>query len=593
LASPVGATGAGALPWSVGPILAFVGGMSRFLRAVLLAVFVVACGKTQDEQSRGHGELDVAGLSDSLRAIPRHGGRIVIGVQHEPEMLSEILNSTATNNMVCNLLFSKFVRYDDELTLIPDLITEIPTVENGGISPDYLTYTYHLRDDALWHDGQPVTSRDVKFTFDIIMDSNVNVESREGWDVVRAVETPDDRTVVFHLKRHYPDFVGETFFDESVLPYHLLKADTGKRFHASRYHHAPIGSGPFRFKEWVPGSHLILVANRNYYAEGPYLDEVVFKFIPNENTLLVQLKTGEIDIFDNANINFIDQLYDIPGVVVYKTPMLMYEHLDLNMENEILRDKRVRQALAFATNKTEIAQQVYNGLVTVAPLDEFRASRYFDQETASKVVYDPTQARRLLQRAGWHDSDGDGILDKDGKNLKLSITTSAGQLNRQRTELVLRDQYRQVGIDLEIRNYNGTVLYGTYEDGGILKRGKFDIAMYAWLSSPEPATKEALYSSKNIPPRGQNYPRISNRALTRLLAEGSTEVDPAKRKEIYRRVSAILVEEVPVIPLFWYTSVDPCTDRLQNFRPNPTQSADTWNANTWYLLDQPVPTPTG
>jgi peptide/nickel transport system substrate-binding protein len=565
--------------------------MLRYLGVVIiLASLLAACGSGSDQQAGGRtAKVNLASMPDSLKAIPRHGGRVVIGVQHEPEMLSEILNATATNNMVCNLLFSKFVRYDDQLTLLPDLITEIPTVENGGISPDHLSYTYHIRKDAKWHDGRPVTSADVKFTYEVIMDPDVNVESREGWDVVESVETPDDHTVVFRLERHYPDFVSETFFDESVLPAHILRGETGKSFHSAKFHHAPVGSGPFKFKTWIPGAHLVLTANHDYYGEGPYLDAVIFKFIPNENTLLIQLKTGEIDIFDNANINFIDQLYEIPGIVVYKTPMLMYEHLDLNTENEFLRDKRVRQALSYATNRDEIAEQIYNGLVTVAPLDEFEASKYFDQEVAGRVVYDPVEARRLLRMAGWHDTDGDGFVEKDGRKLELSITASAGQLNRERTELVLREQYRQIGVDLEIRNYNGTVLYGTYEDGGILKRGKFDIAMYAWLSSPEPATKEALYSAKNIPPRGQNNPRINHRELTQLLAKGSTEVDVTKRVEIYRRVSGILVEEVPVIPLFWYTSIDPCTERLQNYRPNPTQSADTWNAGAWYLLDQPLP----
>ncbi len=200
------------------------------------------------------------------------------------------------------------------------------------------------------------------------------------------------------------------------------------------------------------------------------------------------------------------------------------------------------------------------------------------------MKYDPVIARRLLHEAGWVDRDGDGILDKDGKPLTLAITTSSGQLNRERTEVVLRDQFREVGVDLEIRNHNSTVLYGTYEDGGILKRGKFDIAMYAWLSSPEPATKEALYSSHNIPPRGQNNPRIDNARLTKLLTLGSNEVRPNERIKIYREVSEVLVEEVPVIPLFWYTSIDPCNERLCNYRPNPTQSADTWNASTWYLV---------
>lgn len=549
---------------------------------VILALLLTACGSGQ----QGGGDASGGQASDSAPAAgasSRHGGRVVIGVLQEPEMLSEILNAMATNNMVCNLIFSKFVKYDDKFVLIPDLITEIPTLENGGISPDHLTVTYHLREDAYWHDGTPVTSHDARFTYDAIMHPDVNVESREGWDVVESAETPDDKTIVFKLKRPYPDFVSETFYDESVLPKHILERDLGRNFHSSRFHHAPVGSGPFRFKEWVSGSHLIVERNPNYYGEGPYLDEILFKFIPNENALLVQLQTGEIDIFDNANIQFLDQLKGLPGITVHRTPMLMYEHIDLNTEDEALSDKSVRQAIALAINKEEIAERVYNGIVQVAHLDDFEGSKYYNPEAAARFRYNPAQARRLLRAAGWNDSDGDGFVDRDGTPLRLTITTSSGQVNRERTELVLREHLSQIGIDLQVRNYNSTVLYGTYEDGGILKRGKYDLAMYAWLSSPEPATKEALYSAKNIPPHGQNHPRINNAELTELLRKGSAEVDAGRRVEIYHQVAEILVEEMPVIPLFWYTSIDPCTDRLRNFRPNPTQSADTWNAAEWYL----------
>jgi len=554
----------------------------RFL--LVLPLFLLACGSADKQATRNAGGTAVADTSSG----PVHGGQLIIGVQQEPELLSEILNSMATNNMVCNLLFSKFVKYDDKFQLIPDLITEIPTVENGGVSPDYRTFTYHLRPDARWHDGVPVTSKDARFTYEIIVDPNVNVESREGWDVVDSVDTPDDHTIVFHLKRPYPDFVSETFYDESVLPEHLLKNARGERFHSSPFHHAPIGSGPFKFESWTAGSHLSLVANPDYYGEGPYLDRIIFKFVPTENALLVQLKTGEIDMFDNANINFIGQLEDIPGIRVCRTPMLMYEHLDLNTEHPILKDVRVRRALSYATNKDEIAERIYNGLVKVAALDEFDATAYFSPDAAARATYDPAKARRLLLEAGWKDTDGDGICDRNGQPLKLSIAASAGQPNRERTELVLRDQWRQVGVDLQLGNYSPTVLYGTFEDGGILKVGKFDVAMYAWLSSPAPSRREALYGSKSIPPYGQNHPRLVNEEVTRLLEEGSTETDTARRVSIYRRVQELLVDEAPVIPLFWYTAIDPVTTRLRNFKPNATQSADTWNAAQWYLAGTPA-----
>jgi peptide/nickel transport system substrate-binding protein len=544
----------------------------------VLAAFLMACGSAQEQASR-----EAGGAAPDTSSGPVPGGRIIIGVQQEPEMLSEILNSMATNNMVCNLIFSKFVKYDDRFQLIPDLITEIPTVENGGVSSDYRTYTYHLRPDARWHDGVAVTSGDARFTYEIITDPKVNVESREGWDVVQSVDTPDDHTIVFHLKRPYPDFVSETFYDESVFPRHLLATSRAERFHSAKFHHAPVGSGPFKFEGWTAGSHLTLVANPDYYGDGPYLDQIIFKFVPNENALLVQLKTGEIDMFDNANINFIGQLERVEGIKVYQTPMLMYEHLDLNTEHPILKDRRVRRALSYATNKQEIADRIYNGLVRVAALDEFDASGYYSQEAAKRATYEPAKARRLLLEAGWKDTDRDGFVDRDGQPLRLTITASAGQPNRERTELVLRDQWKQVGIDLELGNFGPTVLYGTYEDGGILKRGKFDVAMYAWLSSPAPSRREALYASSSIPPYGQNHPRFVHEELTRLLEQGSTESDAAARDGLYRRVQGILVDEAPVIPLFWYTAIDPVTRRLQNFRPNATQSADTWNAALWYL----------
>lgn len=564
--------------------------LEKTTRALTTAILVgwlawaVGCGSSPDKtrEESGSGGRDVPNRVEIAGKAPR-GGRITIGVQQEPERLSEILNATAVNNLICGLVFSKFVKYDDELRLVPDLIEEIPTVENGGVSPDHLTYTYKLRKNARWHDGTPLSSADVEFTYNVIMDPAVNVESREGWDAIASVETPDDHTVVFRLQKTFPDFVSEIFFDESVLPAHLLRNQTGEVFQRSPFHHAPVGSGPFKFKEWKSASHMVLTRNDLYYGEGPFLDEVFFKFIPDENALLVQLEAGAIDVYDNADVSFLSRLRTIPGVDVYLTPTMMYEHIDLNTEGKILGDRRVRQALNFATDRKAIAEIAYDSLVEPAVLDEYPSSKYFNAAAAASVEYDPLRARRLLRDAGWADGDGDGILERNGEDLVLVISTTSGRLNRERTEIVLRDQYREVGVDLKVRNYNPTVFAGSYDENGILKRGKFDLAMYAWLSSPEPATKEDLYSIRKIPPEGQNHPRIRHERLTTLLEQGAHETDEARRIAIYHEIAGILVEEVPVIPLFWYTAVDACSERLKNYKPNPTQSSDTWNANTWYL----------
>jgi len=156
-------------------------------------------------------------------------------------------------------------------------------------------------------------------------------------------------------------------------------------------------------------------------------------------------------------------------------------------------------------------------------------------------------------------------------------------LNRERTELVLKEQYRKVGIDLEIKNYHPTLLFASYDDGGLLRRGEYQIALYASLNPPDPSTMEGSYSENFIPPRGQNFSRIRVPELTKLLSRGGRSVDFEERKKIYSEVEKILAEEVPVIPLLWVTQLDVMPERLHNYRPNPTQSSDTWNAAVWWL----------
>lgn len=563
----------------------------RVCTIVLLVanILVMGCGGdgtggSQETRRAGDGMREPA--ETGVATAPGTGGRLVIGMQQEPEILCEAVNTMVAGVYVCNLLFSKFVKHNDRMELVPDIITEIPTVANGGVSEDYLSYTYHLRTDARWHDGVPVTSADVRFTYELMMHPDINVETRQGWDIIDSVETPDEHTVVFHLRQVYANFVGDCFYDESVLPRHLLENHLGPDFQGAAFHRSPVGSGPFVFHEWVPGSHLTVKANSDYYGEGPYLDEIVVRFVPDGNALLLQLETGGIAASDNAPNELLHLLEDIPGVTLYRNPALFNEHLDLNCENEILRDRKVRKALALATDRRELSEKIYEGVWIPAFSDEHPSSPYHTGIWKHSNGFDPDGARRLLSEAGWIDTEGDGIRRKNGVPLKLAITTTAGMLNRERTELVLKQQYRRIGVDLELRNHHPTVMYASYDEGGVLKRGEFDIALYAILTPPDPSTKEGSYSKDFLPPTGQNFSRISNDELTSLLGRGSGIVRFEDRKPIYERIDAILAEEVPMIPLLWVTQLDVMPEALRNYRPNPTQSGDSWNANEWWLEDE-------
>ncbi|HER43982.1 MAG TPA: peptide ABC transporter substrate-binding protein, partial [Candidatus Eisenbacteria bacterium] len=450
--------------------------MPRVREAVMLiavtTLFITYCGCSGDD--RGDSPDRAAG-----------GGRLVIGMQQEPEILNEAVNSMVSAVYVCNLIFSKFVKHDDSMRLIPDLITEIPTLENGGISADHLVYTYHLRKDAFWHDGVPVTSKDVEFSFRVMTHPDINVETRQGWDIVESVETPDSHTVIFRLSEVYANFAGDCFYDESVLPEHLLSGSPGEGFQADPFHTAPVGSGPFVFQEWVSGSHITLRANHGYYGDGPYLEEITIKFVPDGNALLMQLETGSVMGIDNAPDELLALTGSLGGITVYRNPALFNEHLDVNCEHSILSDRRVRRAIAVAIDREEISEKIYNGVWIPAYSDEHPGSPYHSGFGQEALRFDPAGARRLLAEAGWNDADGDGIRERGGERLELEVTSTAGRASRERTEVVLQKQLSAVGIDLKIRNYHPTVLFASWDDRGILKRGQFDLALYAFLTPPD------------------------------------------------------------------------------------------------------------
>ena len=553
------------------------------LISCLFCAAALGCGggeKDGAESAGSSGRTDRAGASES-RPVP--GGRLVIGMQQEPEILNEAVNSMVADVYVCSLIFSKFVKFNDRLELVPDLIEEIPSVDNGGISADYLTYTYHIRRNARWHDGVPVTSYDAKFSYEVMVHPEINVETRQGWDIIDRVDTPDSHTVVFHLREVYANFAGDCFYDESVLPRHLLVGALGPDFQKADFHRHPVGSGPFVFKEWVPASHIVVRANREYYGSGPYLDEVVIVFIPDANSLVLRLQTGEISGVDNAPTTLLGAIGAVPQTRLYRNAALFNEHLDFNCEGPILRDRLVRRALALATDRAEISEKIYGGVWQPAYGDDYPQSPYYTASVETLNAFNPAQAEEMLKRAGWIDRDGDGIREKAGTPLKLTISTMAGNVNRERTELVLKEQYRRIGVDLAIKNHHFSELYASFDEGGLLRRGTYEIALYAVLMPPDPSTKDGSYSAECIPPKGQNFTRIRDGRLTQLLKAGNRIVSFDERKRIYDEVAVVLAEEAPVVPLLWVTQLDCMPKELRNYRPNPTQSGDTWNANEWWL----------
>jgi peptide/nickel transport system substrate-binding protein len=554
-----------------------VGERRRIVMAVACTLVAAGCGR-----GCGGRTAERTATHDTGAAVV-HGGRLVVGIRDEPEVLTSLLLLTKSTRLVDNCIFSRFVTWDDSLRLVPDLITEIPTGANGGISPDNLTYTYRLRPGVRWHDGRALTAADVAFTYRVIMHPECGAETQQGFDIVERVETPDSLTVVFKLREPYAGFVADTFSDEDVLPRHLLESEMGAGFRNAAFHRAPIGSGPFRFQEWVPGSHVAVARNDDYYGGRPPLDALVFRIIPDANALALQLQAGSIDGIDGAEPAQRTLIESLPGTRLYRTASLSYEHIDFNCEHPVLADARVRRALAAATDRGAIATHVYEGLAQPARADVSPLMPWYDPAADTTNAYDAVRSRALLAAAGWNDTNGDGIRERDGKLLRLEISTTAGRTTRERVQAVLQQQWRDVGVDLQIRNYNPAVLFGSPEQEGRLRTGRFEIALFGWLQQPEPSGMMQVYGSQFIPPAGQNMARFRNRAADSLLALGAQQVALPLRAHLYRQVESILLREVPVVPLVWLVELDAMPARLRAFRPNPTSAGDTWNVHEWWL----------
>jgi peptide/nickel transport system substrate-binding protein len=548
-------------------------GAGRTLAAFAGLLVLAACAKKGPE----HGAAGAAALT------PQRGGTLVIGIPQEPEMLNSILQITKYSRLIGNTLFSRFVTYDDSMRLVPDLITEIPTYANGGITPDNLTYTYHLRPEARWHDGTPVTSADVVFTYEAIMNPAVGAESQQGFAAVEHVEAPDPHTIVFHLREIYSSFVADTFYDEDVLPRHVLQ-DSTDDFRGLRFNRAPIGSGPFRFVEWVPGSHIRVSRHDTYHGGAPALDEIVFKIVPDANALAVQLQTGQVHGLDAAEASQLPLLETLPGVKLYRTQALQYENIAMNCARPTLADVRMRRALALATDRPAIAQHVYAGLASPAWADIHPLLPWYNPLADSLGRHDPEQARALIAEAGWRDTNGDGIVERGGKPLRLVMHSTAGRTARERTEAVLQQQWRAIGVDLVIENLSAPELFG---DRGPLRSGRFDLALYGWTQPVDPSAIQVIYGSRYIPPNGQNFGRFRDARFDSLAALGTQLVDPAQRVPVYREIEAVLLRQMPVIPLVWLVEADAMTTQLHEFRPNPTDAGDTWNVHRWWLERAP------
>lgn len=425
-------------------------------------------------------------------------------------------------------IYGWFFYVDDKGHFVPDLALEVPTYQNGGISADGRTLTYHLRRGVRWQDGAPFTARDVVFTVHAIMNPHNDVYSRAGWADIATMETPNDFTVRFHLKQPYAPAIA-TFFcpyqhsGQPVLPSHLLARYPDLNHVPFNSH--PVGTGPFEVREWIRGDRIVLDANPLYWRGAPKLKHVIAKIIPDDNTVLIQYKTHELDAIFGAPEAQYSQLMKLNDARVTLIPTGVYDALQINTKHPPLDDVLIRTAINDAIDKPRLIASVTHGVDTPADLDIPNSSWAHDPGL-KPISYNPTAARILLERAGWL-TGPDGVRVKGGSRLSLNLAAQSGAANDITDELLIEEMLRAVGIEAVVKNYSPERFFALV--GGVLSGGHYDLAVVADDVGIDP-DDSTVFMCDQMPPAGANYDFWCDPTFDAAEREALTNYDQSVRK---------------------------------------------------------------
>ena len=506
-------------------------------------------------------------------AATTQGGTLTVGSIEEPETLNPYITQLVTSFNVSSAMQESLLQYDSEQKLQPAL------AESYQVSDDGLNYTFKLRKGVKWHDGTTFSAKDVVATWKIIMDPKFGAFSQLGWEKITAIDTPDDNTVVMKTSEAYAPFLSDVGRAAISPESSIAKgADDFKQ----KFGRAPVGTGPFKFAQWQSGQFIEMDKNPDYWGGAPKLDKLIYKIVPDDNTLLVQLKTGEVQMTADLGANHYEELTALPDSQVVLRNSQSWWHLDLK-NIDFLTDKRVRQALDFATPSQQIIDKLLKGLAVPSTADQAPGTAFYNSNIQPRP-YDMDKAAQLLSDAGFT-KGADGILQKDGKPFDIEIWVIAGDQQTKQVEQVIAASWRKLGINVDAREEDIKSIWGP---NGYQFTKKMTAAGFSWSNGNDP--DDAFYwASSQIPKdptgTGGNLPAYFNqysfqKEIDELTEQGAKEVDPEKRKQIYFKIQELLHEEVPVIFVYWPKSIYVAPKKLSGFNPSAFNSLF-WNVKDW------------
>ncbi|UCH27483.1 MAG: hypothetical protein JSV66_07560 [Trueperaceae bacterium] len=446
-----------------------------------------------------------------------------------------------------DLIYNGLIRLDPQVVPQPDLALSWEFTSDT-------TLVVNLRSGVVFHNGQPFTAEDVVYTYTTLIDENFGSPRRSLYTPINSVEAVDDLTVQFNLAHPYAPLL--QYLDKGIVPHEAassLGADFGDN---------PIGTGPFSLESWEKGNRIELVANDQYHFGRPAIDRISVSVIPDNNVRLLALESGDLDfIHSPVPPQDLERLRAEGELVVEQTTALGYTYLNLNTANPILSDVRVRQALAHLSDRDTISEVIFFGMDQPGASFLLPNTFYFSDQVTT-YDYDLERAEELLTAAGWVDSDGDGVRDKDGQPLQLELTTNIDP-NRQQILEFLQGEWAQAGIDASVRVYEWPSYIGD------VIAGNYDVGLIGWLLLTDPDRATFLQFRSD---GGSNYGSYANAEVDRLLNEGRLVTDPEGRKAIYEQVAQQITGELPYIFLLYQGYVALHDQALEGYVLHPLGS---------------------
>ena len=483
----------------------------------------------------------LAGCAAAPTTAPRSALRIAQST--EPGTLDPLLLTGAPAEEIGTLIFSYLVRVDARGTLVPDLVTRVPSLANGDIARDGRTIIYHLRRGVRWHDGTAFSAADAIATVRAILDPRNPVPTRLGFDRIASIDAPNPLTLRVRLRAPFAPFI--TYFFETEN-YPILPARRLARhpvLAATELDTAPIGTGPYRLERWKRGDVLQLHANPTYYGGEPHVERIAIHFITSTQTIVQELRTGELDAAFATDPTYVDRLRENPALAVVSTPIYGFESLTFQTTDPALVDVRVRQALARVFDLPRAIARAAHGALPAA-----NAARGLFS-WAYRPLAPPAAAHVGLPR-------------------HLTLAIDASRATDRAVAIALQADARAAGIDLAVKPYAAQVLYAPARDRGPLNSGRFQLALHPILSGADPETAWLL-ACDQLPPQGFNVSRYCNASVDMALAAGLQTFDRARRMSAYRIVQTAIARDVPFLAAWELRTIDAVPAGLRGFSPSP------------------------